>query len=79
MREKSSVSDPVSIRLVDPYPDTESGSVPRRAKMAHKNIKKLDLKIILCFEVLDLLRAEGYVLYGGLGIGKLQFLVNIFF
>ncbi len=38
----TSVSDPDSIRYVDPYPDLdlESGSGSRRAKITHKNIKK---------------------------------------
>jgi hypothetical protein len=34
-----SVLDPDSIRLVDPDPESESGS--RRAKITHKNRKKL--------------------------------------
>jgi hypothetical protein len=37
---KFCVSDPVTIRSVDPYPDSESGSGFRRAKMTHKNRKK---------------------------------------
>ena len=45
-----SVSDPDSIRSVDPYPDSESGS--RGAKMTHKGRKN---KEISCFEVLDVL------------------------
>jgi hypothetical protein len=34
------VSDPDSIRSVDPDPYSESGSVSRRAKMTHKRRKK---------------------------------------
>jgi hypothetical protein len=34
-----SFSDPDSIRLVDPYPDSDSGSRSRRAKMTHKSRK----------------------------------------
>jgi hypothetical protein len=48
--------------------------------MAHKNRKSTEFS---CFEVLDVLflRAEGFscslgVLYGGLGISKLQFLIK---
>jgi hypothetical protein len=39
--EDSSVSDPDSIRLVDPDPDSESGPRSMRAKITHKNRKKL--------------------------------------
>ncbi len=37
---KPSVSDPDSIRSVDPYPDLESGTGSRRAKKTHRNRKK---------------------------------------
>jgi hypothetical protein len=63
-------TDPDSIGSVDPDPYSESGSGSKRAKMTHKSRKKF-------------LRAEGFfynldipVLYGGLGIGKLQFLIK---
>jgi hypothetical protein len=40
--------DPVSIRLVDPYTDPESGT--RRAKMTHKNNKKITkFHVLKCF------------------------------
>ncbi len=60
--------DPDSIGSVDP--DPESGS--RRAKMTHKSRQK--------FVKVYVLRAEGFfynldILYGGLGIYKLQFLI----
>jgi hypothetical protein len=42
-------TDPDSIRSVDPDPDSESRSGSRRAKMTHKNRKKL------FFEVPDVL------------------------
>ncbi len=73
--------DPFSIGFVDP--DSESGSGSRRAKMTHKSRKKMCKSS--CFEVLGmgwpLLRAEGFfynldILYGGLGIGKWQFLIK---
>ncbi len=62
--------DPDSIRSVDP--DLESGSGSRRAKMTQKN------RSAGC----SLLRAVGFswsldVLYGGLGISKVQFLIQI--
>ncbi len=57
-----------------------AGSESRRAKMAHKNRKKY---IIFMFWSAgwSLLRADGFfcnldVLYGGLGISKLQFLIK---
>jgi hypothetical protein len=40
---------------VDPDLDLESGSGSRRAKMTHKNFKKLRNFEILCFEVLHIL------------------------
>ncbi len=56
-----------------------SGSGSRRAKMTHKNRKKSRIFMILSTGC-SLLRAEGFscslgVLYGGLGISKLQFLI----
>jgi hypothetical protein len=66
--------------LLDPDPHSNGESGSRRAKMTHKNRKKVRIFMFLktgCF----LLRAEGFscslgVLYGGLGISKLQFLIN---
>ncbi len=63
--------------------DSESGSGSRRAKMTHKNGEKLR-KFIFWSDGCSLLRAEGFffsldVLYRGLGIGKLQFLIKIIF
>jgi hypothetical protein len=44
------VSDPDSIRSKDPYPDSESGSVSRRAKMTHKNRKKImKVYVLMCW------------------------------
>ncbi len=79
------VSDP------DPYPDPDphgsaliwavgSGSGSRRGKMIQKNRKK-DRIFIFWSVGCSLLRAEGFscslgVLYGGLGISKLQFLIK---
>jgi hypothetical protein len=40
--------DPDSIRSMDPYPDPDSESGTRRAKMTHKKNLRLP-----CFEVLD--------------------------
>jgi hypothetical protein len=37
-----------SIGSVDPYPDSESGSGSRRAKMTHKSRKKF---LSTCFEI----------------------------
>jgi hypothetical protein len=37
----TSVSDPDSIRSVDPYPESEYGFGSRRAKIIHINRKKL--------------------------------------
>jgi hypothetical protein len=71
--------DPDSIGSVDPDPDpySESGSGSKRAKITQK-IEKI--KKISCFEVLEswrlLLFCNLDVLYGGLGIGKLQFLIQ---
>ncbi len=66
---KSRVSDP------DPH-----GSGSRRATMTHKNRKKSRIFIFLSTGC-SLLKAEGFscslgVLYGGLGISKLQFLIK---
>ncbi len=71
----SSVSDPDSIRSVDPDPYSESGSGSTRAKMTHKSRKKLR-NLMFWSAGCSLLRAEGFfcnldVLYGSLGIGKL--------
>jgi hypothetical protein len=67
--------DPYSIGPVDPDPYSESGSGSRRAKITHKSRKNS------CFEVLDGLFCELQacnldILYRGLGIGKLQFLIK---
>ncbi len=43
---KSSVSDPDSIRPVNPYPDSESGS--RRSKMTHRSWKKIQKFHLTC-------------------------------
>jgi hypothetical protein len=68
--------DPDSIGSVDQDPDSESGSGSRRAKMTHKKIK--EFHVLKCwmasFESCRLF-SNLYVLYGGLGIGKLQFLI----
>ncbi len=61
----------------DPNPDSESGS--RRAKMAHKSKKKFR-NFIFVSAGCSLLTAEGFsckldVLYRGLEIGKLYFLI----
>jgi hypothetical protein len=70
--------------LLDPDPDPHSncgsGSGSRRAKMTHKNRKKSRIFMFLSTGC-SLLRAEGFssslgVLYGGLAIGKLQFLIK---
>ncbi len=70
-------SDPDSIKSVDPYPDSESGSGSRRAKWPMK-IEKKFRNVMFWSSECSLLRAEGFscsldVLYGGLGISKLQF------
>ncbi len=57
-----------------------SGSGSRSAKMAHKNRKKLRSFMFWCAWC-SLLRIEGFFcsldfIYGGLGIGKLQFLIK---
>jgi hypothetical protein len=75
-----SVLDPYSIGSVDPDPYSESGSESRRAKMTHKSRKKL-VKFMFLSVGWPLLRAEGFfynldILYGGLGIGKMQFLIK---
>ncbi len=81
----SRVSDPYP----DPHPDPHasaliwvagSGSGSRRAKMTHKNRKKY--RIFMFWSAgCSLFRTEGFscslgVLYGGLGISKLQFLIK---
>ncbi len=59
-----------------------SGSGSRRAKMTHKNRKKSRIFMFLSTGTgCSLLRAEGFscrlgLLYGGLGISKLQFLIK---
>jgi hypothetical protein len=68
------VSDP------DPYPDSNCGSGSRRAKMTHKN-RKMSRIFMFLSTGCSLLRAEGFfcslgVLYVGLGISKLQFLIK---
>jgi hypothetical protein len=74
--------DPHWFELLDPDPDPHSncgsGSGSRRAKMTHKNRNKSRIFMFLSTGC-SLLRAEGFscslgVLYGGLGISKLQFL-----
>jgi hypothetical protein len=60
-------------------PDSESGSGSRRAKMTHKSRRKIaEVHVLKCW--MTSLRAEGFlynldIIYGGLGIGKLQFLI----
>jgi hypothetical protein len=68
---------------VDPDSYSESESGPRRAKMTHKSRKKLvKVHVLKCWIIgWPLLRAEDFfynldILYGGLGIGKLQFLIK---
>jgi len=59
-----------------------SGSGSRRAKMTHKSRKKLFMFMFMFWSVgWPILRAEGFfynldILYKGLGIGKLQFLLK---
>jgi hypothetical protein len=65
--------DPHLFELLDPDQHLNCGSGSRRAKMTHKNRKKSRIFMFL--------RAEGFscslsVLYGGLGISKLQFLIK---
>jgi hypothetical protein len=66
--------------MLDPDPHTNCGSGSRRAKMTQKNRKK-DRIFIFLSAGCSLVRAEGFscslgVLYGDLGIGKLQFLIK---
>jgi hypothetical protein len=68
--------------LLDPDPHSNCGSRSgsRRAKMTHKNRKKARIFMFLSTGC-SLLRAEGFscslgVLYAGLGISKLQFLIK---
>jgi hypothetical protein len=68
--------------LLDPDPHSicGSGSGYRRAKMTHNNRKKSRIFMFLSTGC-SLLRAEGFscslgVLYGGLGISKLQFFIK---
>jgi hypothetical protein len=67
----------------DPDPHSNCGSGSRRAKMTHKNRKKVqNFHVLKCWNAGgSLLRAEGLscslgVLYGGLGISKWQFLIK---
>ncbi len=75
--------DPYSIGSVDPNPYSESGSGSRRrAKMTHKSRKKLR-NFMLWSAGCSLLRVGDFfcnldVLYEGLGIGKLLFLIKSF-
>ncbi len=71
-----SVSDPDSIRSVDPCPDSESGSVSRRAKMTNISTKKLK-NIMFWSAGCSLLRVEGFfcslkIFHGGLKKGIFQ-------
>ncbi len=73
--------DPDSVRSVDPDPFSESGSGSRRAKMTHKRRRKKFRNFMFWSAGCSLLRAEGFfchlnVFYGGLGIGKLYFLMK---
>ncbi len=73
--------DPDLLRSLDPYPDPDSRSGSRGAKMTYKHRKRL---LNLIFLSAGCLRAEGFscssdVLYGGLRISKLQFLIKIRF
>jgi hypothetical protein len=66
--------------LLDPDPHSNCGSGSRGAKMAHKNRKKSRIFMFLSTGC-SLLRAKGFfcslgVLYGSLGISKLQFLIK---
>ena len=70
--------DPDSIGPVDPDPYSESGS--RRAKITHKS-RNFFLKFKFWSVGWTLLWAAGFfcnldILYEGLGIGKLQFLIK---
>jgi hypothetical protein len=72
--------DPHYFELLDPDPHSNCGSGSRRAKMTHKNRKKSSIFMFLSTGC-SLLRAEGFscslgVLYGGLGISKLQFFLS---
>ncbi len=64
-----SVSDPDSIRSVDPYPQSDPD--PGRPKIIHKNRKNINFMFL--FAGCSLLSTEGffcslYVLYEGLGL-----------
>jgi hypothetical protein len=64
----------------DPHSNCGSGSGSRRAKMTNKNRKKSRIFMFLSTGS-SLLRAESFscslgVLYGGLGISKLQFFIK---
>ncbi len=72
------VLNKVHIFWNDPHSNCGSGSGSRRAKITHKNRKK---SRIFMFLSTWCLRAQGFscslgVLYGGLGISKLQFLIK---
>jgi hypothetical protein len=65
---------------MDPHSNCGSGSGSRRAKLIHENRKKSRIFMFLNTGC-SFLRAEGFscslgVLYGGLGINKLQFLIK---
>ncbi len=73
-------TDPHLFELLDPDPHSNCGSGSRRAKMTHKKRKKSRIFMFLGTGC-SLLRAEAFscslgVLYGGLGISKLQFLIK---
>ncbi len=68
------IRDPDSVSSVDPDPDPGGN-------MTHKNRRKKIEISCFCSAGYSLLRAEGFfcsldVLYGGLGIGKLQFCIK---
>jgi hypothetical protein len=74
----ANVVNPDSMGSLDPDPN--SRSVSRRGKFSHKNRKKL-INFIFWSAGCSLLRAEGFsyslnVLYRGLRISKLQFLIK---
>jgi hypothetical protein len=68
---------------LDPYPDPGSrfGSGSRRAKMTHKKSRKVNKFHFLKYWMFSFEGPEGFscsvdVLYGGLRISKLQFLIT---
>jgi hypothetical protein len=73
------------LRVADPDPHSFELLDPRgsgRAKMTHKNRKKVEKFNVLCIAGYSLLRDEGFscslgILYNrGLGISKLQFMIK---